>query len=103
MIRAGSSLLRRLLPGKAQEFIERPGEAAEIGGRHRQRVPLGRDRSGVAGVVHKSHGDEPVELVAELEKLLVRQRGAVAQDVVGEDEQPAKTLAEQSLPLGQAD
>ena len=56
----------------------------------------------MAGVVRKPHGHEGVELVAELEKLLVRQRGPVSQDVIGEDEQPAEALAEQPFPLGQA-
>ena len=87
---------------QAQQFVQRPGEAAEVGGRHGQGVPFGRDRPGVAGVVHEPHGDEGIELAAELEKLLVRQRGPITQDVIGEDEQPAKTLAEQPLPLGQA-
>ena len=96
----GTEVLTRRL--KPKQFRQRPGEFPELRRRHRPGIPARRDRPRVARVVQKRHGDETIEVAAKLEQFLGGQRHPIAQHVVGEDKQPAKTGPEQRLPLGEA-
>jgi hypothetical protein len=88
--------------GVPQQLTQRAGVMTELGRGHGQRVPAGRDHTGMPQVCRERHCHKPVQLLAMLEKLLGRKRGTIAQHVVGKHEQPAKIRAEKLLPAGKA-
>jgi len=90
---------RRVGGCRFKELGCRAGQAAELGGGHGDRVPLGRNLACPGGVVLEPDGHEGVEPLAKRETLVRRQGGSIAQHVIGEHEQPAKPWAEQLLPL----